>query len=92
MDTYACTVLGLLKLDSDPYERYQDFDTVALRRISSRIHLAGWFGLGNDSGKISQIARKGCDFAKLPCHKFWNTHMFNPKELLREAPKTENSL
>ena len=49
------TVLGVFKLDFDSYERYQDFETGVLHRISSRIYLAEWFGLGSHFGKKSKI-------------------------------------
>ena len=31
----------------DSYERSQDFETAVLHRISSRVYLAEWFGLGS---------------------------------------------
>ena len=40
------TVFGVFKLDVDSYESARNFDTWVLHRISSRIDLAEWFGLG----------------------------------------------
>ena len=34
------TIFGVFELDFDSYERYQDFETGVLHRISSRIYLA----------------------------------------------------
>ena len=39
-------------MDFDSYERYPDFETGVLHRISSRVYLAEWFGLGRHFGKI----------------------------------------
>ena len=37
----------VFNLDSDSYERYLNFDTGVLHRISSRIYIAEWFSLGS---------------------------------------------
>ena len=41
-------MLGVLNLGIDSYETYQDSDTWALHRISSRFYLTEWFGLGSN--------------------------------------------
>ena len=40
------TIFGAFRLALDSGKRYLDFDTRVLHRISSRIYLAEWFGLG----------------------------------------------
>ena len=50
------TIFGVFKLNFDSYESSQDFQTGVLHRISSRIYLAEWFGLGSDFEKIQNLA------------------------------------
>ena len=51
------TILGAFKLDFDSYERYQDFETGVLHRISSRFYLAEWVGLGSAFNKLLKSDR-----------------------------------
>ena len=38
-------------MEFDSYERYLDFETGVLHRVSSQVHLAEWFGLGSHFGE-----------------------------------------
>ena len=45
------TIFGVFKLEFDSYESSRNLDTGVLHRISSRIYLAEWFGMGGHFGK-----------------------------------------
>ena len=45
------TIFGVFKLEFRSYESSQNFETGVLHRISSRIYLEEWFGLGSRFGK-----------------------------------------
>ena len=49
------TIFGVFKFDFDSYESSRNFDTRVLHRISSRIDLAEWFGLGSHFGKNAYL-------------------------------------
>ena len=63
------TIFGVFKLDFGSYERYQDFDTGVLHRISSWIYLAEWFGLGSHFGNLLVVGSISKN--KMSC--FWKT-------------------
>ena len=42
-------------MEFDSYERYLDFETGILHRISTRIYPAEWFGLGSHFGKSTGL-------------------------------------
>ena len=48
--------MEVFKLNVDSYEGYLDFENGVLHRISSRIYLAEWFGLGSHFGKVLVLA------------------------------------
>ena len=64
------TIFRDFKLDFDSYERYLDFETGVLHRISCRIYLAEWFGLGSHFGKNTTLGY----FPKNEMTFFWKNN------------------
>ena len=60
-------------MDVDSYENDLDVETGVLHRISSRIYLAEWLGLGSHFGEIIKYEKHThCD-EKWPCPKTLKT-------------------
>ena len=49
------TLFGVFKLEFGSYESSRNFETGVLNRVSSRIDLAEWFGLGSHFGKTCYL-------------------------------------